>query len=165
MVNDNLTSFFHNSHGLRQENPLSLFLLVIIMKALGRTVEATTGGSFLSVFSVGNALNETIYILHFLFANDTLILSDEDIQALTLLCFETVSRLKVNLSKSKLVPVGEVNIINFLASLLGCTIASLPMKYLVLPLGAPFKAHAIWDGVIEIVERRLASWKRLYIRK
>lgn len=39
------------------------------------------------------------------------------------------------------------------------------MKYLGLPLGATFKARAIWEGVIEKVEKMLAGWKRLYLSK
>lgn len=41
----------------------------------------------------------------------------------------------------------------------------LPMKYLVLPLGAPYKVKTIWDGVIEKIELRLASWKRICLPK
>jgi hypothetical protein len=39
------------------------------------------------------------------------------------------------------------------------------LKYLGLPLGAFFKAKHIWDGVIEKIERQLASWIRLYLSK
>lgn len=42
------------------------------------------------------------------------------------------------------------------SSILGCTLFSLPMKYLSLPLRAPFKFKSIWDGVIEKIDRRLA---------
>jgi hypothetical protein len=52
-----------------------------------------------------------------------------------------------------------------LASLLGCRISSLPMKYLGLPLGASYKATSIWNGVIETMERRLAGWKKIYLSK
>jgi hypothetical protein len=31
------------------------------------------------------------------------------------------------------------------------------LGYLGLPLGAPFKSKAIWDGVVEKMEKRLAS--------
>jgi hypothetical protein len=34
-----------------------------------------------------------------------------------------------------------------------------------LPLGACFKAKPIWDDILEKVDRRLASWKRLYLSK
>jgi hypothetical protein len=39
------------------------------------------------------------------------------------------------------------------------------MKYLGLPLGAPYKSTAIWNGIVEKMERRLAGWKRLYLSK
>jgi hypothetical protein len=39
------------------------------------------------------------------------------------------------------------------------------MKYLGLPLGASFKAKSIWDGIIEKIESRSASWKQLYLSK
>lgn len=45
--------------------------------------------------------------------------------------------------------------INFLAYWLGYKVASFPMKYLRLPLGASFKARNIWEGVIEKVKKRL----------
>jgi hypothetical protein len=65
--------------------------------------------------------------------------------------------LKINLQKSELVTVGQVPNIEELAGILRCRISSFPKKYLGLPLGAPFKSRAIWDGVIERMEKRLAS--------
>jgi hypothetical protein len=69
------------------------------------------------------------------------------------------------MAKSALVPVGDVVNVGELASVLGCGTASLPLKYLGLPLGACFKAKPIWDDIMEKVNRRLASWKRLYLFK
>jgi hypothetical protein len=51
----------------------------------------------------------------------------------TLTWFEAISGLKVNLGKSKLVPVGEVPNIEALAGILGCKTHTLPMTYLELP--------------------------------
>jgi hypothetical protein len=39
------------------------------------------------------------------------------------------------------------------------------MTYLGMPLRALFKSISIWNGVIEKVERRLTSWKKLYLSK
>ena len=39
------------------------------------------------------------------------------------------------------------------------------MTYLGLPLGAKFKDRAIWNSILERMERRLTSWKRLYLSK
>jgi hypothetical protein len=61
--------------------------------------------------------------------------------------------------------VGEVPHIEELASILCCNISSLPLRYLDLPLGAPFKSIGIWDGVVEKMKRRLASWNKLFLSK
>jgi hypothetical protein len=79
--------------------------------------------------------------------------------------FEAVSGLKTNLAKLVLVLVGDVANMDDLAGILGCGVSSLPLKYLGLPLGAPFKAKSIWDDVVGKIERRLASWNMMYLSK
>ena len=71
--------------------------------------------------------------------------------------FEVVSGLHINLAKSELVLVGEVSNMGELVALLGCRQSSLPMTYLGLPLGAKFKDRAIWNSILEKIERRLSS--------
>jgi hypothetical protein len=61
--------------------------------------------------------------------------------------------------------VGNIDHVEGLAGILGCGVFSLPLKYLGLPLGASYKAKHIWGGVIKKIERRLASWKRMYLSK
>lgn len=58
-----------------------------------------------------------------------------------------------------------VSYVRGLASILGCKVASLPMKYLGLPLVASIKAKPIWDGVVEKIEKRLARWKMMYLSR
>ncbi|KAJ9705752.1 hypothetical protein PVL29_003718 [Vitis rotundifolia] len=79
--------------------------------------------------------------------------------------FEAASRLRINLAKSEIIPVGEVEGVNEMAVELGCRLGQLPAVYLGLPLGAPNKAVFVWDGVEEKVRRRLALWKRQYLSK
>ncbi|GMP57626.1 hypothetical protein CsSME_00021626 [Camellia sinensis var. sinensis] len=76
-----------------------------------------------------------------------------------------VSDLRINLSKSELISVGEVERLLVLVAVLGCKVANLPVTYLGLPLGASFKAKGVWDGVVERVQRHLAGWKRQYLSK
>jgi len=71
--------------------------------------------------------------------------------------------LKINLSKSKIILVGKVEDVESLASIMGCRVALLPIKYLVLPLGAPYKSISIWSGIVEKMERRLFGWKKLHL--
>jgi hypothetical protein len=39
------------------------------------------------------------------------------------------------------------------------------LKYLGLPLGASFKLKSMWVELEELMARRLAPWKRLYLSK
>uniref|UniRef100_A0A2N9H6K9 Importin N-terminal domain-containing protein n=1 Tax=Fagus sylvatica TaxID=28930 RepID=A0A2N9H6K9_FAGSY len=73
--------------------------------------------------------------------------------------------LKINLRKSEMVPIGDVPHLEDLAGILGCKTSILPMQYLGLPLGAKYKAKAIWNRILERLEHRLAGWKRLYLSK
>jgi hypothetical protein len=105
----------------------------------------------LSGFHVDLHNTTSLEISHLLFADDTLIMCDVDQDQILnldhiLLCFEAISGLKINLRKSKLVTVGHEPNQEELADILSCSISSLPLKYLGLPLGAPFKSKAIWDG-------------------
>ncbi|RVW35575.1 Transposon TX1 uncharacterized 149 kDa protein [Vitis vinifera] len=75
------------------------------------------------------------------------------------------SGLRINLAKSVLIPVGEVDELEELAAELGCRLGALPTVYLGLPLGAHHKTSSSWDGVEERMRRRLAQWKRQYISK
>jgi hypothetical protein len=79
--------------------------------------------------------------------------------------FEAAWGLKVNLAKSNLIPVENVDQVGRMAGILGCGIASLQVKYLGLPLGVSYKSTHIGTGLIEKIEHRLASWKRLYLSK
>jgi hypothetical protein len=79
--------------------------------------------------------------------------------------FQAISRLKINLSKTELVAVGQVPNVYELAGILGCKVTALPLSYLGLPLGATFKQTSVWNNVIEKIEKRLAGWKRFYLSK
>ena len=45
---------------------------------------------------------------------------------LLVLCFQAVTGLKVIVSKSEMIPIGEVNNVHALAEILGCKVGSLP---------------------------------------
>ena len=73
--------------------------------------------------------------------------------------------MKVNVGKSEIVLVGEVNNLDALANILQCRLGSLPMKYLWMPLGTSFKIPLIWNPILEKMEKKLSGWKRLYLSK
>ena len=168
MINGSPYGFFQSSWGIRQGDPLSSLLFVIVMEALSRMIDKASGVGLLSGFSVGREASDPMRISHLLFADDTLIFCEAfpdnliDLRAI-LTWFEDTSGLRVNLVKSELAQVGEVPHLEALAEILGCKTSALPMKYLGLPLGAYFKVQSIWDPIVEKLERRLAGWKRLYL--
>ena len=82
-----------------------------------------------------------------------------------LMWFEAISWLIINLDKSELISVGGVENAEALVAKLGCKVGSLPSTYLGLPLGAPHRSVAVWDGVEERLRKKLARWKSQYISK
>ena len=129
-----------------------------------------TGGNYLSGTKITDGRGEEMVISHILYADDTLLFCRADNDELkfiswTLMWFEVVSGLKINLNKSEILPIGPVANMEELASELGCKIGSLPTTYLGLPLGAKHKAQSVWDSVEERFRKRLASWKLHYISK
>ena len=76
-----------------------------------------------------------------------------------LMWFEVISRLRINLDKSELIPMDSVENAEALAVELGCKVGSLPSTYLGLPLGAPHRSVVVWDGVEERLWKKLARWK------
>ena len=111
-----------------------------------------------------------VQIFHLLFADDTILFCDVSREQLlsirlALSCFQAFTGLKVNVGKSEIVPVGEVNNLVALASILQCRVGSLPMKYLGMPLGTSFKTTSIWNSILEKMEKKPSRWKHLYLSK
>jgi hypothetical protein len=139
LVNGSPEGFFNSSRGIRQGDPLSPLLFVLVMEALSKLVNASVEQGLLNGFTVGARVFSELVVSHSLFADDTLIFCEASSEQilyvrLILLCFEAVSGLRVNLGKSVIVAIGEVENMGALANILGCSVAGLPMKYLGMPL-------------------------------
>ncbi|KAJ9697654.1 hypothetical protein PVL29_006993 [Vitis rotundifolia] len=170
MVNGTPVGFFSSSKGLRQGDPLSPYLFVMGMEVLSVLILKAVEGSFISGCRIWRDRGQVVNISHLLFADDTIVFCEAKKEHLThlswiLFWFEAASGFKINLDKSEVILVGEVEDMNEMAAELGCRVGQLPAIYLGLPLGASNKAISVWDGVEEKVRRRLALWKRQYISK
>ena len=137
------------------------------MEMFSKMLRKMEGASIIKGFNENGVGNNELCISHLLFANDTILFCDASVEQILhikmlLICF-TVG-LKVNLSNSEMVPLGEFNV-EVLAKILGCKIGSLPMSYLGMPLGASYKSATIWTLILEKLERRLVGWKKLYLPK
>ena len=117
---------------------MSPLLFVLVIEAIGRMLDKAVYEGRLSSFSVGDFAGRSLVVSHLLFADDTLIFCDANIDQMlilhmVLIWFEVVSGLKVSLGKSEPVAVGAVHNIHLVVAVLGCKQGSLPMKYLGLP--------------------------------
>ncbi|RVW20582.1 hypothetical protein CK203_109704 [Vitis vinifera] len=88
-------------------------------------------------------------------------------EVLSALIRRATSDLRINLAKSELILVGEVEEIEEMAVELGCRVGSLPNVYLGLPLGAQHKAPSMWDGGGGSLERKvhLIKWEVVCAQK
>ena len=59
------------------------------------------------------------------------------------LWFETIFGLKVDRDKNKVIPIGRIDSLENIVSMMGCRVGKLPTSYLGFPLGAPFKSSRV----------------------
>ena len=166
LINGSPAGFFGSSRGLRQGDPLSPLLFLLVMEVLSRLLRRTEEGDFLRGFQASPNARGGLHISHLLFADDTILICDASREQLlyirmVLIFFEAITGLRVNVGKSEIVLVGEVGNLGALARILCCKVGRLPMSYLGMPLGA----HFIWNPILERVEKKLTGWKWLYLLK
>jgi hypothetical protein len=78
LINGCPSGFFASSRGLRQGDPLSPLLFVIVMEALSWLLDRAVQGGYFSGFTVGNHEGNEVLVTHLLFADDTLLFCDAD---------------------------------------------------------------------------------------
>ena len=118
------------------------------MEVLSMLAQRAVEGNFLAGSSVAIRGGEGELISHLFYSDDTLLLCEPNKDEMkflswTLMWFEAMSGLRINLSKSEIIPIGPVVNVDELALELGCGIGSLPTSYLSLPLGAPHKPTGV----------------------
>ena len=139
LINGSLADFFSSSGGLRQRDLLSPMLFLIVMEVFSRMLRRVEGAGLLRGFKVEGRRGGGECVSHLLFADDTILFCDADVEQILhirlLLCFQAVIGLKVNMLKSEMVPIGEVDDVHALAEILDCRVGILPMSYLGMLLG------------------------------
>ncbi|GJR29918.1 RNA-directed DNA polymerase, eukaryota [Tanacetum coccineum] len=137
LVNGNPSSEFQFFKGLKQGDPLSPFLFILIMETLHL--------SFMRILNArhykGISFNDSFTISHLFYADDVVFVGEwNDTNIYTLLnvlkCFYLTSGLKINLQKSKLMGIGvNTSVVETAANLIGCSILSSPFNYLGVKVG------------------------------
>ena len=92
------------------------------MEVLSRILKKTDENNLIQGFHVGVVNSVGVRISHLFFANDTILFCDASREQLlsirlVLSCFRAFTGLKVNIGKSEIVLVGEVNNLDALANI------------------------------------------------
>ncbi|KAF5753621.1 putative RNA-directed DNA polymerase [Helianthus annuus] len=162
LVNGAPTFEFNCEKGIRQGDPLSPFLFIIVMEAFSSMIrKACASGAFDGV----RFPNGQFTVSHLLYADDAMVMgewSDFNFIALkrVLRLFHLVSGLRINLAKSTLFGVGKnMEEVESKAVGLGCRPGSTPFKYLGILVGANMNRINNWEANVEVFKRRLSRWK------
>lgn len=165
LINGSASKEFNIQKGLRQGDPLSPFLFNIVVEGLNLLLERAREQNIIAGARIGSNGSNGVVVSHLQFADDTIIFCRNDGEELAnikriLRCFQLMSGLKINFSKSSLcgVKVSHQEVTS-LAMVMGCKVDYLPIKYLGLPLGANPNRLKTWDPVVERMEKRLSVWR------
>ncbi|GKV11959.1 hypothetical protein SLEP1_g23168 [Rubroshorea leprosula] len=162
LVNGSPTKQFTVSKGLRQGDPLSPFLFLIVAEGLNGLVSSAVVKEQYKGVIVGNG---AVSVSHLQFVDDMIFFgeaTEENIQAIKCIMriFELVSGLKINFGKSQLMGIGVGEEWRArMAFRLYCKEGGFPFKYLGIPIGGNHRRITMWQPMVESFKRKLESWK------
>jgi hypothetical protein len=159
LVNGQVGKKFKIEKGVRQGDPLSPYLYILVADVLQQMVRKAYGnGLLLHPLENGAPLPVLQY------ADDTLLILHGTLEQATMVktlldAFARFSGLKINFQKSTFVPLHMAQQdTEAIVDILGCTISSLPCTYLGLPLSMCKISRANLHPVIQRIDRRLPGW-------
>jgi len=155
MLNGELGEYIFHQRGLRQGDPLSPMLFILVMDVLNSLfTKAESEGLLQPLHSTGQRLS--------LYADDVALPEADDLQLTKnlLQIFGDASGLQTNLQKSSVIPIHcDENIVEVVSQSLQCTTSSFPTTYLGLPISDKKLRRCDLLVWIEKVATKLPGWK------
>ncbi|GKA84311.1 RNA-directed DNA polymerase, eukaryota [Tanacetum coccineum] len=161
LVNGSPTNEFEFHRGLKQGDPLSPYLFILVMESLHLSVTRVVNEG---VFK-GIRLHESLSLSHLFYADDALFIgewSDGNLRGIIsiLKCFYLASGLRINISKSQIMGVGvHQSSVEAMADSIGCSTMPNKFRYLGVMVGEHMSRHKSWDEVVVKLKTRLSKWK------
>ena len=132
IINGSLTKPFKIECGLRQGDPLSLFIFLLVVDVMHRILNKAEADGVIEGISVGK---HRVHLSHIQFVDDTILFALAKKEVLVnfryiLDCFELMSGLSINYDKLAIFPVTcNEELVREINSKIRCSVASLPTKY------------------------------------
>ncbi|GJS31465.1 RNA-directed DNA polymerase, eukaryota [Tanacetum coccineum] len=132
LVNGSTTEEFQFYKGLKQGDPLSPFLFILVMESLHLSFKRVEDAGMFN----GIKINSSMTLSHMFYADDAIFMgqwSKRNIDTLMymLKCFERASGLSINLSKSKLMGLAvSIEKVEEVTRHIGCGILNTPFSFL-----------------------------------
>ncbi|GJT02906.1 RNA-directed DNA polymerase, eukaryota [Tanacetum coccineum] len=163
LVNGSPTDEFLFHRGLRQGDPLSPFLFILVMESLHVSFQRLIDRGLFSLILIGK--DNLIPISHLFYADDAMFIgkwSYSNVNAIMMMLqwFFLASGLKVNVHKSCIYGVGvRLADIKELADSYGCLANNLSFAYLGVKVGANMNRINSLNDVVQKVKNKLYTWK------
>lgn len=161
LVNGSPTKNFNMERGIRQGDPLSPFLFLIVAEGLSILTKKAVELGILEAAEVGR---KEIKISHLQYADDTIFSCPgkmENAVAIKHLLrnFELLSGLKVNFHKCALLGINMQNeTVQAMANYLRCEVSKPPFSYLGINVEINHRLATSWRSLTDKVRQRLHSW-------
>ncbi|GJW65323.1 RNA-directed DNA polymerase, eukaryota [Tanacetum coccineum] len=133
LVNGSPTSEFKFHKELKQGDPLSPFLFILVMESLHLSFNNILNAGLFK----GIRIDDSLTLSHLFYVDDV-----------------------INIHKSKLMGIGvPQEEVNMAANLIGCTTFTTPFNYLGVKVGTSSSRSRSWEDVIAKISSRLSKWK------
>ncbi|GJV46146.1 RNA-directed DNA polymerase, eukaryota [Tanacetum coccineum] len=130
LVNDSPTQEFNFHKGLKQGDPLSHFLFILVMESLHLSFNNILNAGLYK----GIQLNGSLTLSHLFYADDTF--------------------------HSKLMGIGvPQDVVTMAANSIGCATLSAPFYYLGVKIGDSSSKSCYWEDILAKISSRLSKWK------
>ncbi|XP_055960697.1 uncharacterized protein LOC126668753 [Mercurialis annua] len=166
-INGHIQGYFHPSRGLRQGDPLSPLLFVICAQGLSHMIDQAVNSGFLSGIKLQR--NGPV-ISHLLFADDSIIFSQADMQSVIriqplLHKYALASGQVINMDKSDLFFSANVDsqLRRQIASFMQIQHQSQSQKYLRIPTFFGASKSVTFSHIVHKIQHKLNGWTENYL--
>ncbi|GJZ47857.1 RNA-directed DNA polymerase, eukaryota [Tanacetum coccineum] len=160
LVNGSPTSEFSFFRGLKQGDPLSPYLFILIMESLHISFSRAIADGFFNGIKLKGPT-----ISHLFYADDAMFIgewSESNLKSIVTIlnCFFLASGLKINIQKSQLLGVGVPrSSVAQAAAKIGCAVLHHQFRYLGVMVGECMSRRSAWDGLVHKLRSRISKWK------